>query len=96
MINGCLLSSDTLVLGTSVKVLDFISVATVTSATATFKNPSGTVFLVGNMTKDADGVYCYVWESAVTDPVGAYEVIIEIIYDGKPSVIKKSFTMVAQ
>ena len=81
----------------SVKVLDFISVATATSAKITFKNPSGVIFINAmNMTKEADGVYCYVWLSAKTDPAGLYTVIIELIYDGKPSVIKQTFTMVAQ
>ena len=97
MDQNCLLSAETFVLGTSVKILDFISVPTVTSALITLENPSGVPFLVGGvMTKSADGVYCYVWPSAITDPVGVYEAIITLMYDGKPSVAKKTFTMVAQ
>ena len=97
MIQQCHLSADTFVLGTSVKILDFISVPTVTSALVTLQNPSGVSFLVGGvMTKSADGVYCYVWQSAVADPTGVYEAIITLMYDGKPSVAKKTFTMVSQ
>lgn len=91
------MARKTFVLGTSVKITSIINVNTATTAKITIDDPSEIVKVNAiDMTKDADKVYSYVYQSASTDEEGDYIATITITYGGYTAVVQKSFTMIEQ
>jgi len=83
--------------GTAVKVTSVFNITEPTTARVTIKNPSMvSVVLNQDMTKDADGVYSYVLQSATTWPEGDYVVTVDVTYAGYQSVTQQKFTLVRQ
>lgn len=84
-------------LGDSINITSIISVATATTATITIKDPGLTVKVsAANMTKSADKVYTYVYQSVSTDVAGDYIATITITYGGYTSVYQSKFCMKEQ
>ena len=83
--------------GTAVKITSVFNIVTPTTARVTIKNPS-MVSVVSNtdMTRDADGVYSYVMQSATSWPEGDYVVTVDVSYAGYQSVTQQKFTLVRQ
>ena len=88
---------ETFTRGTAVKITDVLDINTATSATITIDNPNNTeVVSNANMTKEADKVYSYTWQSSVSNPEGEYVVTFKITYAGKTSVRQSRFLLVKQ
>jgi hypothetical protein len=83
--------------GTAVKITSVFNVDTPTSATVKITNPS-TVNVVDNvsMTRETDGVYVYVCQTASNWPEGDYTVTIDVTYAGYQSVTQQKFTLIRQ
>ena len=73
-------------IGSSIKFTVVINVDTATSAKITIENPSGSEIIDAvNMTREADRVYTYVWQSSESNTshtAGTYIVTIDIGYGG--------------
>ena len=82
--------------GDSINITSILSVATVTTATIVIKDPSLSEKANASMTKSADKVYSYVYQSASTDLAGDYIVTITVTYQGKNSVYQSRFVLVEQ
>ena len=83
-------------LGTAVKFTIMISVATATTATITIESPGDVVVIDdASMTKDADYVYSYIWQSSEypTGIEGEYDVITKVTYSGYTGVSQETFIM---
>jgi len=90
-------AKKTFVLGTAVKITSVINIATATTATITIDDPYETVKVnAATMTKDADGIYSYIYQSASTDEEGDYIITISIIYGSYTAVVQDIFTMQEQ
>jgi len=90
-------TKQTFYLGTAVKITSIINIDTVTSAKITIKD-AGDIAKVSsaNMTKNANGIYSYIYQSASTDLEGNYLATITVVYDGYTSVTQEYFTLVEQ
>lgn len=90
-------SKKTYLLGTAIKITSVINIATATTATIKIEDPGDNV-KVNNvaMTKDADGYYSYVYQSASTDTQGTYVITISVSYGGYTSVIQDYFDLLEQ
>lgn len=84
--------------GTAIRITVIISVATATSALITIDDPSEIEKVTNaTMTKDADKVYSYIWQSTKdTDDDGDYIVTIKITYGGYTSVTQDKFSLIEQ
>jgi secreted trypsin-like serine protease len=90
-------ANQTFLLGTAVKLTSLINIATATSAKITIDDPNETEKVSSaNMTKDADGVYHYIYQSASTDQEGDYIATISIVYGGYTAVEQFTFTLEEQ
>jgi hypothetical protein len=84
-------------LGTAIKIISRINVPTATSAKITIDDPSSTEKVTSaSMTKDADGIYSYIYQSIDTDEEGDYIATIKINYGAYTSVVQKTFTLIDQ
>ena len=84
-------------LGTAVKITVMLNIATASTATITIDNPSETVMIdSAAMTKAADGVYTYIYQSTSTDEEGTYIATISASYGGYTAVVQDSFILVEQ
>jgi hypothetical protein len=84
-------------LGTAVKITSIINVNTVTTVTITIEDPSNSEKVSGaTMTNDANQVYTYIWQSAVTDEAGTYVARITLTEAGYTSVKEYNFEMIGQ
>ena len=90
-------SKKTFLLGTAVEIISRVNIPTATSATIKIVDQTDTI-KVNNvaMTKDADGYYSYVYQSASTDTQGTYVVTISVSYGGYTSVIQDYFDLLEQ
>ena len=83
-------------LGTAVRVVVSISVATATSMKISIEDPYDTTIVdEADMTKEADGYYSYIWQSSEypTGKEGVYDVITKATYGGYDSVKESNFRM---
>jgi len=84
-------------LGTAVKITTMLNIDTASTAKITIDDPTEAVEVnAANMTKDADGVYSYVYQSASSDNEGDYVATITITSGGYTSVVQHKFTLVEQ
>jgi hypothetical protein len=83
--------------GTAVKITSVFNISTPTTVRVKVTNPS-TVNVVNyeDMTKDADGVYSYILQSASTWAEGDYTVTIDVTFAGYQSVTQQKFTLIRQ
>ena len=84
--------------GTAIKITVILAIPTATTALISIEDPSSTAKVTdANMTKDADKVYTYIWQSTKdTDDDGDYVVTIKITSGGYTSVTQDKFTLVEQ
>ena len=74
-------------LGTAIKIIALLNVATPTTATITIEDQGSTEKITdATMTKDADAVYSYIWQSASTDNSGTYVIRLTIVNGGYTAV----------
>ncbi len=84
-------------LGNALEFTSLISVDTATSAKITIKDPSLVIKVnQANMTKDANKVYSYIYQSVSTDTDGTYITTIEIVYNGYTVVDQINFILLLQ
>ena len=89
--------TDVFTLGTSVKITTVLDVATPTSVKITILDPTDvTKADEVSMTKSADYVYSYVYQSVDTDTEGIYVITIEAIANSKTAISQYYFTLEAQ
>ena len=89
-------SPQQFLLGTAVKFTAILSVDTAT-VTITIKDCAGIIEVnAASMTKDANKVYSYIWQSSTSDSSGDYISTISITYSGYTSVRQDVFRMVEQ
>jgi hypothetical protein len=90
-------SIQTYYLGTAVKITVNINIATASTATISIYDPSyATKVNAATMTKTADGVYTYIYQSATTDDDGDYLVTVSFSYGGYTALEQFKFTLVDQ
>ena len=90
------MAKKTLFLGTALKITSLISASTAVT-TITIKDPANvTKVSAVAMTKDADGVYSYVYQSASTDTAGEYIATITATASGYTSTTQECFDLTAQ
>ena len=84
--------------GTSIKIKAILSIKTADTAKITIDDPSENEKVSNaNMTKEADKIYTYVWQSTKdTDDDGDYVVTIKITSGGYIAVTQDNFTLVEQ
>ena len=84
-------------LGTAVKITTVLSVNTADTAKITIDDPTEAV-MVNNvdMTKEADKIYSYVYQSDEDDDEGDYVITIKVTQDSYESVVQDKFTLVEQ
>ena len=83
--------------GTGVKINDALEIADPDSIAVTIKNPSGAVVVNSvPMTLVAAGKYYYVYQTAAADPLGEYTVITSVVKGANTSVVRNTFTLLAQ
>ena len=71
------------ILGTAVEITSIFSIATATSATITILDSSLNVMInAANMTKQADKVYSYIYQSVSTDLDGLYTIRLAVTSGG--------------
>lgn len=88
---------QTFYLGSAVEIPAVISVATATSAKITILDPALTKKVDdADMTKSADKVYTYVYQSASTDLDGLYVARFKIVSSGKTVVWEDTFKFIKQ
>lgn len=85
------------VLGTAVKITTILDIDTATTAKITIQD-AGQVAKVtsANMTKSADKIYYYIYQSASSDNYGDYVITITITYGGYTAVVQDTITFVNQ
>ena len=90
-------AKKTFILGTAIKITSVINIDTATTTKITIDDPNETVKIdSANMTKDANGVYSYIYQSALTDEDGDYIITISITSGGYTAVVQDLFTMIKQ
>ncbi len=84
-------------LGSSLKLTALISIDTADSAKITIDDASENEKITSaDMSKEADKVYSYVYQSSVNDDEGDYVATITIVSGAYTSVTQQKFTMVEQ
>lgn len=84
-------------LGTAIKITTVINIDTATAATITIKDSCELNKVTDvPMTKEANGVYSYIYQSYSTDTEGDYILTITVTYGGYISVMQDFFTMEEQ
>ena len=84
-------------LGSAVEITALLSVATATTATITILDPAMTkVINAVNMTKSADKVYVYVYQSTSTDLDGTYIARLNITSGNYTTVSEDRFKFIKQ
>ncbi len=79
------------ILGTAIKIVVSLNIPTATEVNISIQNSSDTYKITDAiMTKDADYIYSYVWQSVSTDEDGRYRVTIKTI-SGSNTSIKEAF-----
>ena len=87
----------TYILGTAVKITTHLSEAEPDTATITIFNPSDAKMVTAAaMTKDADNVYSYVYQSSSSDNDGEYTLQVTVVQGSYTSVSEEKFIMVSQ
>jgi hypothetical protein len=87
----------TYVLGTAIKITAMLTVDTPTAITIDIEDPSEILKVdTVAMTKEADGVYSYIYQSDKEDLDGVYIVTISALYGGYTAVVQDKFTLVEQ
>lgn len=72
--------------GTAIKISIIVNVATLSSCTITIDDPSDVSKVSSvNMTKEADRVYYYIWQSSDGDTAGTYKITINASFGGYTS-----------
>lgn len=75
------------ILGTAIKFTVSLNIPTATSVTISIQNSSDTYKITNAiMTKDADYIYSYVWQSVSTDEDGRYRVTIKAVSGSNTSI----------
>jgi hypothetical protein len=88
---------QTFYLGTAVKITTIINIDTATTAIITIEDPDDIKKVTdATMTKSADGVYSYIYQSTSTDTEGEYIITISITYGGYISVVQDTFILEEQ
>ena len=84
-------------LGTAIKIIALLNVATPTTATITIED-QGSIEKISDvaMTKDADAVYSYIWQSASTDNSGTYVARLTIVSGGYTAVKEYKMELILQ
>lgn len=83
--------------GTSIKITSVLNISTPTTARITVIDPSSiSVITTRDMTKEADGIYTYILQTASTWTSGDYIVTIDITYAGYQAVTQQKFTLLDQ
>lgn len=84
------------ILGTAIKFTISLDIDTATTAQIQIEDPSRTNKLdYTNMTKDADGIYSYVWQSDEDDDCGTWVATFKIVYGGYTSIYEETVIMVS-
>jgi len=84
-------------LGTSVKFTCILNINTANTATITIEDPSNTEKISdATITKDANQVYSYIWQSSVDDDAGIYVARVTIGDGTYTSVKEYEFEMIDQ
>jgi hypothetical protein len=84
-------------LGSAVKFTVILNIDTATTAKITIDDPSEIEQVTSvDMTKEADGVYSYIYQSASTDDDGEYFATITITYDSHTAVDQQYFALEEQ
>lgn len=84
-------------LGDAVEITSILSVDNVTSAKITIKDPSLVVKVnSANMTKSANKVYTYIYQSSDNDIDGTYIITIEVTYSGYTTISQDNFVLLLQ
>jgi hypothetical protein len=84
----------TYLLGTAVRITTVISIPTAVAAVVCIYDSTGELKIDdADMTKDADGVYSYIYQSDADDRDGEYTAVIEVMYAGYVSVVEEKFTL---
>ena len=84
-------------LGTAVRITVILSIDTATSAKITIDDPSENIKVNNaDMTKEADKVYSYVYQSLSTHDDGDYVATVSVVSGGYTSVEQSKFTLVDQ
>ena len=87
----------TFLLGTAVKITSMINIAEATTAKITIDDPSSTEKVTdAAMTKDADGIYSYIFQTVSTWTDGTYIATISYTCAGYTAVIQDYFEMTEQ
>jgi len=82
-------------LGTAVKITVMLNVDTVTSAKITIDDPSENEKVSSTtMTKEANKVYSYVWQSSTDYDDGDYVITITVVYGGYTSITQTTVSMI--
>ncbi|MCK9626549.1 MAG: hypothetical protein M0R23_08860 [Bacteroidales bacterium] len=83
------------ILGTAIKITAILDINTATSATITIEDPSRVDKVTSaDMTKEANKVYSYVYQSTEGDQEGRYVATIYIVYGGYTVIKESSFEMI--
>lgn len=84
-------------LGDSVTITSILSIPTADTARISIKDPSLSPKITNvDMTKSADKVYTYIYQSGATDVEGDYIATITVTFSGKTAVYQTKFTLVLQ
>ena len=88
---------NTYVIGSAVKITTVLNIETAVVAIVTIYDPNGSVKIdSADMTKDANNVYSYVYQSDEDDTAGEYVAKIEVTSSGYVSVVEEKFTLLEQ
>lgn len=83
-------------LGTAIKITDLVNVNTLTSAKITIEDSSGTKLIDdANMSKEADKVYAYIFQSTTGNLEGVYVATLKATYAGYTGVSQVYFEMIS-
>lgn len=90
-------AQPTFIRGTAIKITATLDIATATSATITIDDPSNTEKVSNaNMTKDADKIYSYVYQTTTSLNSGIYVVTIKITQGDYVSIQQSKFELLKQ
>jgi len=83
--------------GTAIKFTVSLNIETATSVTITIDDPAETTKVSNaTMTKDADGIYSYVYQTDENNDEGQWIATIKVTYGGYTSVDQILFNLVEQ
>lgn len=87
----------TFVQGTAIKFTIIANVDTANEATITIKDTTDTAIVSdADITKEADRVYSYIWQSATTNDDGIYNVIFKFTSGSYTAVSQAQFELIEQ